>query len=118
MVLADAIHETRFRQFVLKGAVTPAFLLSNCGPCRPTLVAQMIDLEGRLADAAVEMFDKEVASMFTRAKRRKERQYQATPNDLGRLMRLFDQTLAALQVRRLRMSKPLLCSTSRLAGRH
>lgn len=57
----------------------------------------MIDLEGRLADAAVEMFDKQIASMFTRAKRRKERQYQATPKDLGRLMRLFDQTLAALQ---------------------
>ena len=57
----------------------------------------MIDLESRLADAAVEMFDKLVASMFTRAKRRKERQYQATSKDVGRLMRLFDQTLAALQ---------------------
>ncbi|TSD86107.1 Tn3 family transposase [Mycobacterium sp. KBS0706] len=97
--LADAIHESRFRQFVREGAVAPAFLLSAYGlrRRRATLVAQMIDLESRLADAAVEMFDKLVGAMFTRAKRRKERQYQATAKDVGRLMRLFDQTLTALQ---------------------
>nr|WP_172687275.1 Tn3 family transposase [Ancylobacter novellus] len=98
-VLADAIHENRFRQFVREGAVAPAFLLSDYGPRRrrATLVAQMIDLESQLADAAVEMFNKLVGSMFTRANRRKERQYQGTVKDVGRLMRLFDQTLSALQ---------------------
>lgn len=97
--LADAIHENRFRQFVREGAVAPASLLSAYGPRRrrATLVAQMIDLDATLSDAAVEMFDKLVGTMFTRAKRRKERQYQATSRDVGRLMRLFHETLVALQ---------------------
>jgi TnpA family transposase len=97
--LADSIHESRFQQFVREGAVAPAFLLSAYGlrRRRATLIAQMIDLESRLGDAAVEMFDKLVGAMFTRAKRRKERQYQATAKDVGRLMRLFDQTLTALK---------------------
>ncbi len=69
-----AIHESRFRQFVREGAVAPAFLLRAYGlrRRRATLIAQMIDLESRLADAAVEMFDKLVGAMFTRAKRRKD----------------------------------------------
>jgi len=73
--LAGAIHENRFRQVVREGAVAPAFLLSDYGPRgrRATLVVQMIDLESRLPDAAVEVFNKLVGSMFTRANRRKER---------------------------------------------
>ncbi|SDG57985.1 Tn3 family transposase [Thalassobaculum litoreum] len=97
--LADAIHKSRFRQFVREGAVAPASLLSAYGARRrrATLVAQMIDLETHLSDAAIEMYDKLVGMMFTRAKRLKERQYQSTTRDVGRLMRLFHQTLVALQ---------------------
>ena len=60
------------------------------------LVASLIDLETRLSDAAVEMFDKLVGSLFTRARRGQERRYQATARDVGQLMRLFGRTIAAL----------------------
>ncbi|SEF07583.1 Transposase and inactivated derivatives, TnpA family [Rhizobiales bacterium GAS188] len=96
--IAGAVHEHRFRQFVREGAVAPAFLLSDysAGRRRATLVASLVDLEARLSDAAVEMFDKLVGSLFTRAKRGQERRYQATARDVGQLMRLFGRTIAAL----------------------
>jgi hypothetical protein len=46
-------------------------------------------LECRLADAADEMFDKLVGAMFTRARWRKERQYQATGETRRSLARGF-----------------------------
>ena len=96
--LAASIHEHRFRQLVREGAVAPAFLLSDYSlrRRRATLTAQVIDLETRLADTAVEMFDKLIGSLFTKANKRKERRYQASTRDVGRLMRLFDKTIGAL----------------------
>jgi hypothetical protein len=83
--LRDAIHENRFRQFAREGAVAPAFLLTEYSARRrrATLIAQMIERESTLSDAAVEMFDKLVGSMFTRAKKRKEERYQGTTRDVG-----------------------------------
>ena len=94
----SAVHEHRFRQFVREGAVAPAFLLSDysANRRRATLVASLIDLETRLADAAIDMFDKLVGSLFSRARRGQERRYQATTRDVGQLMRLFGRTIAAL----------------------
>jgi len=96
--IVGAVHEHRFRQFVREGAAAPAFLLSDysAGRRRAMLVASLIDLETRLSDAAMEMFDKLVGSLFTRAKRGQERRYQATARDVGQLMRLFGRTIAAL----------------------
>jgi hypothetical protein len=96
--LADSIHDHRFRQLVREGAVAPSFLLSDYSlrRRRATLTAQAIDLETRLADTAVEMFDKLIGSLFTKANKRPERRYQATTRDVGRLMRLFDKTIYAL----------------------
>ena len=96
--LADSIHEHRFRQLVREGAVAPSFLLSDYSlrRRRATLTAQVIDLETRLADTAVEMFDKLIGSLFTKANKRRERRYQANTRDVGRLMRLFDKTIDAL----------------------
>ena len=49
-----------------EGAVAPAFLLSDYSVRRrrATLAAQLIDLEARLSDAAVQMFDKQVGELF------------------------------------------------------
>jgi len=62
--LADSIHEHRFR--VREGAVAPSFLLSDYSlrRRRATLTAQVIDLETRLADTAVAMFDKLIGSLL------------------------------------------------------
>jgi hypothetical protein len=83
---------------VREGAVAPAFLLSDysAGRRRATLVASLVEVETRLSDAAIEMFDKLVGWLFTRAKRGQERRYQATARDVGQLMRLFGRTIAAL----------------------
>ena len=95
---ATVVHEHRFRQMVREGAAAPAFVLSDYGPRRrrAILVAQMLDLEARLSDGALAMFDKLVGSMFARARKRQERRYQATTRDVARLMRLFDRTIGAL----------------------
>ena len=96
--ISDLIHEHRFRQFVREGSVAPAFLLSDYSQNRrrATLVAVALDLETRLSDAAIGMFDKLVGSLFTRARRGQERRYQATTRDVGQLMRLFGRTIDAL----------------------
>jgi hypothetical protein len=95
---ATTIHEERYRQFVREGAVAPVFLLSDysLGRRRATLTAQLIDLETRLTDAAVDMFDKLVGSLFAKARRRREQQYQATTREVARLMRLFSGVIGAL----------------------
>jgi hypothetical protein len=96
--LASAIHPDRFRQFVREGAIAPAFLLSDYFPRRrrATLVAQMLDLECRLSDAGLELFEKLIGSFFTRARRRHDQRYQATAREVGQLMGLFDRTISAL----------------------
>ncbi|EDP62690.1 transposase Tn3 [alpha proteobacterium BAL199] len=100
--IADLVHEYRFRQFVREGSVAPAFLLSDYAQNRrrATLAAVMLDLETRIADAAISMFDKLVGSLFTRARRGQERRYQATTRDVGQLMRLFGRTIDALTAAR------------------
>jgi hypothetical protein len=102
--LAANIHEHRFRQLVREGAVAPAFLLSDYSlrRRRATLTAQVIDLETRLSDTAVEMFDKLIGSLFTKANKRKERRYQASTRDVGRLMRLLATSASAVASRRAR----------------
>ena len=102
------IHEHRFRQLAREGAVAPAFLLSDYSlrRRRATLTAQTIDLETRLSDTAIEMFDKLIGSLFTKANKRKERRIHASTRDVGRLMRLFDQTIGALTEARAKDSDP------------
>ena len=92
------VHEHRYRQFVREGAVAPAFLLSDYSALRrrATLTAQVSDLEVRLSDAAIDMFDKLVGSLFAKARRRREQQYQATTREVARLMRLFSGVITAL----------------------
>lgn len=88
----------RFSQFMKEGRVAPAFLLADYSSNRrrATLVAALVDLDARLADAAIHMFDRLVGSLFTRAKRGRERRYQDNIRSVGELMRLFGATIAAL----------------------
>ncbi len=97
-VVGGAIPEVRFAQFVREGGVAPAFLLSDysVNRRRATLTAAVIDLEARLADAAIQMFDRLIGGMFTRARRGRERRYQDSIQSVGQLMRLFGATITAL----------------------
>jgi hypothetical protein len=93
-----AIPEFRFAQFVREGGVAPAFLLSDysVNRRRATLTAATIDLETKLADASIQMFDRLIGGMFTRARRGRERRYQDSIRSVGQLMRLFGATITAL----------------------
>ena len=93
-----AIPEFRFAQFVREGNVAPAFLLSDYSENRrrATLTAAAIDLETKLGDAAIQMFDRLIGGMFTRARRGRERRYQDSIHSVGQLMRLFGATISAL----------------------
>ena len=96
--VAAAIHERRFDQYAREGAVAPAFLLSGYSVHRrrATVVAQLVDLECRLNDAAVDMFNKMVGSLFAKGRRRAERKYQASSREVAQLMRLFSGVIEAV----------------------
>src|SRR3546814_2121401 len=83
---------------VCSSDLAPAFLLSDysLNRRRATLIAAVIDLDARLADGAIQMFDRLVGSLFTRARRGRERRYQDSIRSVGELMRLFGATIAAL----------------------
>ena len=63
---------------------------------RAMLVASVIDLEARLTDAALDMADKLIGGLFARARKVRERRYVAGTRNVGRLMRLFHDTIEAL----------------------
>jgi hypothetical protein len=88
--VSKAIPEFRFTQFVREGGVAPAFLLSDysVNRRRATLVAAVIDIQAKLSDSAILMFDRLVAGIFTRARRGRERRYQDSIQSVGQLMRL------------------------------
>ena len=90
----------RFGQFVREGSVAPPFLLADysLNRRRATLAAGVVNLEVRLADAAILMFERLIGGLFTRAKRGQERRYQDTAPSVGKLMRLFGATIAALDM--------------------
>jgi len=94
----SALHPDRYRQFVREGRMSPAYMIERYAASRrrATVVAFIIDIEERLTDAAIEMADKLIGSMFTRAKNSQARRYVATSKDVSRLMRLFRGTIDAL----------------------
>ncbi|CAO3383320.1 Tn3 family transposase [Azospirillum argentinense] len=98
--LGSRLPEIRFRQFIREGQASPAYLLGRYTTHRrrATLVAVLFDLEARLTDAVLDMADRLIGGAFTRAKHAKEKTYTATSRDVGRLMRLFHDTIEALTV--------------------
>jgi hypothetical protein len=74
---------------------------AHCGPRARArtaiLVAQTADLEARLADATLAMFEKYIGSLFSKAQNRDERRFQATKRDVAKALLLFRRTIATLK---------------------
>ena len=77
---------------------SPAYMIERYIPSRrrATLVAFLLDLEERLTDNALEMADKLIGSIFTRAKNAQARSYATTSKNVARLMLIFRRTIDAL----------------------
>lgn len=97
--MGDAIHPDRFRQLVREGRASSSQLIGRYTPSRrrATLAATVLDLEARLTDAALDMADRIIGGSFTRGNNKQRKSYAATTRDVGRIMRLFDRTAAALE---------------------
>jgi TnpA family transposase len=72
--------------------------IADLEPARRTaiLAVQAASLETRLSDATLAMFEKYMGTLFSRARNRDERRFQATRRDVARALILFRRTIAAL----------------------
>jgi Domain of unknown function (DUF4158) len=73
------LHDDRFQQFIREGHLSDAHQIERYAAHRrrALLVAVLVDLEARLTDAVLDMADKLIGAMFARAKRARERRYDA-----------------------------------------
>jgi TnpA family transposase len=96
---AGRIHAARLGRLVDEGAIMTVQHIVDLEPARRTaiLVAQVADVEARLADATLAMFEKYMGSLFTKARNRDERRFQATKRDVAKALLLFRRTIAALK---------------------
>jgi TnpA family transposase len=96
---AGRIHAVRLGRLVNEGAIMTVQHIADLEPARRTaiLVAQVTNLQTRLADAALVMFEKYMGSLFTKARNRDERRFQATKRDVAKALLLFRRTIAALK---------------------
>jgi hypothetical protein len=62
------------------------------------LVAQAASLQTRLSDVTLAMFEKYMGTLFSRARNRDERRFQATRQDVAKALLLFRRTIAALRL--------------------
>jgi len=95
---AGRIHEDRFQQLIREGRISDAHQIGRYAALRrrAILVASIIDLETWLTDAVLDMADKLIGGLFARARKARERRYIAGTRNVGRLMRLFHDTIEAL----------------------
>jgi TnpA family transposase len=93
------IHPARLGRLLAEAAVMTVQHIADLEPARRTaiLVAQAADLETRLADAALAMFEKYVGALFSKAQNRDERRFQATKRDVAKTLLLFRRTIDALK---------------------
>jgi hypothetical protein len=96
---AGRIHPARLARLVEEGGIATAQHLAGLEPTRRAalLVAQVAELRTRLADATLAMFGRYTGSLFTKARNRDDRRFQATRRDVARTLLLFRRTIAALQ---------------------
>jgi hypothetical protein len=96
---AARVHPARLARLVEEGGIMNTQHLAGLEPTRRAalLVAQVADLRARLADATLAMFCKYTGSLFTKARNRDDRRFQATRRDIARTLLLFRRTIAALQ---------------------
>jgi hypothetical protein len=81
------IHADRLNRSVGEGAIMTVQHIADLEPARRTamLVAQAASLETRLSDVTLAMFEKYMGTLFTRARNRDERRFQATGRTWPRL---------------------------------
>ena len=97
--VAQRIHSDRLALLVREGRITRAYAVERYAPLRrrAIVVATLLDLEQRLTDAALSMADRLIGASFTRGENAREKSYNATSRDVGRLMRLLDGTAGAVE---------------------
>ncbi|MFC7478250.1 Tn3 family transposase [Dankookia sp. GCM10030260] len=93
------IHPARLARLVEEGGIITAQHLADLEPTRRAalLVAGVAELRTRLADATLAMFGKYTGLLFTKARNRDDRRFEATRRDVSRTLLLFRRTIAALQ---------------------
>ena len=101
----DAARAARIDELLVNDPVlkrTPIAWLRTWpeAPGAANLMAQLLELETRLSDAAVDMFVRLILGLFTRARKSVEHRYQATAKEVANLMRLFSSTIDVLNVAR------------------
>lgn len=96
---ARRIHPGRLTRLVEEGGIMTAQHIADLEPARRTaiLVAQIAHLNTRVADATLAMFEKYIGSLFTKARSKDERRFQATRRDVAKALLLFRRTIAALK---------------------
>ena len=96
---AKRIHPARLGRLLAETAVMTVQHIADLEPARRTaiLVVQTADLEARLTDATLAMFEKYIGSLFSKAQNRDERRFQATKRDVAQALLLFRRTIAALK---------------------
>lgn len=84
--LAGRIHAARLARLVDEGAFMTVPHIAELEPARRTaiLVVQAASLETRLTDATLAMFEKYMGTLFSRARNREEKRFQATRRDVAR----------------------------------
>jgi TnpA family transposase len=97
--LQARIPSGRWEQMVREGDATPAWLASdfNASRRRATIVAQVIKLGQKLTDDAVMMFIKLMGRLFSQANNRKKQRHMNARIETSRALRLFLDTIVALQ---------------------
>ena len=96
---ARRIHPARLARLLAEAAVMTVQHIADLEPARrmAILVTQTADLDSRLADATLAMFEKYIGSLFSKAQNRGERRFQATKRDVAKALLLFRRTIAALK---------------------
>src|SRR3546814_14307947 len=96
--MAPALHPKCFCRLVREGRASSAQLICRYTPARrrAMLAAMILDLEARLIDAALDMADRIIGGSFTRGNNKQRKSYAGTTRDVGRILRLFVRTVAAL----------------------
>ena len=96
---AGQIHAARLARLIDEGAIMTAQHIADLESARRTaiLAVQAASLETRLSDATLAMFEKYMGTLFSRARNRDERRFQATRRDVARALILFRRTIAALR---------------------
>ena len=96
---AGRIHAARLARLIDEGAIMTVQHIADLEPARRTAIVavQAASLETRLSDATLAMFEKYMGTLFSRARNRDERRFQATRRDVARALILFRRTIAALR---------------------